>query len=137
VKFGIEPWFRYFQRVAAFPQMTMPGDRLDEMIDLINNNGTGVIGTPERARAQVQRLWDQSGGFGCMLQMAHEWANPAATKRSAELFAAEVMPHFQGQAQPTVDAAARASEVREGLAQTQLQAIDHMVKRYQDEVGPK
>ncbi|HZE14752.1 MAG TPA: LLM class flavin-dependent oxidoreductase, partial [Mycobacterium sp.] len=137
VKFGIEPWFHYFQRVAAFPQMTMPGDRLDEMIDLINDNGAGVIGTPERARAQVQRLWDQSGGFGCMLQMAHEWANPAATKRSAELFAAEVMPHFQGQAQPTVDAAARASEVREGLAQTQLQAIDHMVKKYQDEVGPK
>jgi limonene 1,2-monooxygenase len=137
VKFGIEPWFHYFQKVAAFPQMTMPGDQLDEMIDIINNAGAGVIGTPERARAQVQRLWDQSGGFGCMLQMAHEWANPAATKRSAELFAAEVMPHFQGQAQPTLEAAARASEVREDLAQTQLQAIDHMTKKYQDEVGPK
>ncbi|BBY08895.1 putative monooxygenase (luciferase-like) [Mycobacterium noviomagense] len=137
VKFGIEPWFHYFQKVAAFPQMTMPGDQLDEMIDIINNAGAGVIGTTERARAQVQRLWDQSGGFGCMLQMAHEWANPAATKRSAELFAAEVMPHFQGQAQPTLDAAARASEVREDLAQTQLQAIDHMTKKYQDEVGPK
>ena len=98
VRFGIEAWFRYFQKVAAFPQMTMPGDRVDEMIDVINNMGAGVIGTPERARAQVQRLWDQSGGFGCMLQMGHEWANPAATKRSAELFAAEVMPHFQGQA---------------------------------------
>ncbi|WP_343599206.1 LLM class flavin-dependent oxidoreductase [Mycobacterium sp.] len=135
VKFGIEPWFRYFQKVAAFPQMTMAGDRLDEMIDHINEAGAGVIGTPERARAQVQRLWDQSGGFGCLLQMGHEWANPAATKRSAELFAAEVMPHFQGQAQPTLDAAARASEVRDDLAQTQLQAIDHMTKKYQDEIS--
>jgi limonene 1,2-monooxygenase len=135
VKFGIEPWFRYFQKVAAFPQMTMPGDRLDEMIDIINASGAGVIGSPERARVQVQRLWDQSGGFGCMLQMAHEWANPAATRRSAELFAAEVMPHFQGQAKPTLDAAARATEVRETLAQTQLQAIEHMTKKYQDEVG--
>src|SRR5437588_2791338 len=135
VKFGIESWFRYFQRVAAFPQMTMQGDQLDEMIDIINNAGAGVIGTPERARAQVQRLWEQSGGFGCMLQMGHEWANPAATKRSAELFAAEVMPHFQGQAQPTLDAAARASAVRHELAQTQLQAIDHMTKKYQDEAG--
>jgi limonene 1,2-monooxygenase len=97
VKFGIEPWFHYFQRVAAFPQMTMQGKQLDDMIDMINNSGAGVIGTPEQARAQLQRLWDQSGGFGCMLQMAHEWANPAATRRSAELFAAEVMPHFQGQ----------------------------------------
>jgi limonene 1,2-monooxygenase len=68
-----------------------------------------------------------------MLQMGHEWANPAATKRSAELFAAEVIPHFQGQAQPTLDAAARASEVREDLAQTQIQAIEHMTKKYEDE----
>ncbi|OBI36228.1 monooxygenase [Mycobacterium sp. E1386] len=137
VKFGIEPWFRYFQKVAAFPQMTMPGDQLDEMIDVINENGAGVIGTPERAREQVQRLWDQSGGFGCMLQMGHEWANPAATKRSAELFAAEVMPHFQGQAQPTLDAAARAGQAREGLAQSQLDAVAHMTKKYQDEVDAK
>ena len=99
--------------------MAMPGDHLDEMIDMINDSGAGVIGTPEQARAQVQRLWDKSGGFGCMLQMGHEWANPAATKRSAELFAAEVMPHFQGQAQPTLDAAARAGQMREGLAQSQ------------------
>ncbi|MBX9640554.1 MAG: LLM class flavin-dependent oxidoreductase [Mycobacteriaceae bacterium] len=135
VKFGIEPWFRYFQKVAAFPQMTMPGERLDEMIDMINENGAGVIGTPERAREQVQRLWDQSGGFGCMLQMGHEWANPAATRRSAELFAAEVMPHFQGQAQPTLDAATRAGQLRHDLAATQLQAIEHMTKKYQDELS--
>lgn len=137
VKFGIEPWFRYFQKVAAFPQMTMPGEQLDEMIDVINENGAGVIGTPERAREQVQRLWDQSGGFGCMLQMGHEWANPAATRRSAELFAAEVMPHFQGQAQPTLDAAARAGQARESLAQSQLDAVAHMTKKYQDEVDVK
>jgi limonene 1,2-monooxygenase len=134
VRFGIQPWFRYFQKVAAFPQMTMPGDQVDEMISTINEAGTGVIGTPEMARDQVQRLWDQSGGFGCMLQMGHEWANPAATKRSAELFAAEVIPHFQGQVQPTMDAATRASDAREDLAKTQLQAIDHMTKKYQDEV---
>ncbi|APA75947.1 LLM class flavin-dependent oxidoreductase [Mycobacterium avium subsp. hominissuis] len=137
VKFGIEPWFRYFQKVAAFAQMTMPGDQLDEMIDVINENGAGVIGTPERAREQVQRCWDQSGGFGCMLQMGHEWANPAATKRSAELFAAEVMPHFQGQAQPTLDAAARAGQARDSLAQSQLDAVAHMTKKYQDEVESK
>jgi limonene 1,2-monooxygenase len=135
VRFGIEPWFRYFQQVAAFPQMAMPGDQIDEMIDVINNNGTGVIGTPEQARAQVERLWDQSGGFGSMLQMGHEWANPAATRRSAELFAAEVIPHFQGQAQPTLDAARRAGDAREALAQTQLDAVAHMTKKYQDEIA--
>ncbi|OBG97782.1 monooxygenase [Mycobacterium sp. E136] len=135
VRFGLEHWYRYFQKVAAFPQMEVPGENLDEVVDIINGAGAGVIGTPEQARAQVQRLWDQSGGFGCMLQMGHEWANPAATKRSAELFAAEVMPHFQGQAQPTLDAAARASDVRENLAQTQLSAIEHMTQKYEAEKG--
>jgi limonene 1,2-monooxygenase len=135
VRFGIAPWFRYFQKVAAFPQMTMPGDQVDEMISIINDAGAGVIGTPETARAQVARLWDQSGGFGAMLQMGHDWANPAATKRSAELFAAEVIPHFQGQAKPTLDAAARASDVREDLAQTALSAIEHMTKKYEAEKG--
>lgn len=133
VRYGIESWFNYFQEVAAFPQMTMPGDTVDGMIDTINELGAGVIGTPERARAQVQRLWDQSGGFGSMLQMAADWANPAATRRSAELFAEEVMPHFQGQAQPTLDAAARAGQVRDELAQTQIDAITHMAQKYEAE----
>jgi limonene 1,2-monooxygenase len=133
VRYGIEAWFNYFQKVAAFPQMTMPGDTIDGMIDTINERGAGVIGTPERARAQVQRLWEQSGGFGSMLQMAADWANPAATRRSAELFAEEVMPHFQGQAQPTLDAAARAGQVRDGLAQSQIDAIAHMAQKYEAE----
>ena len=133
VRHGIEAWFNYFQKVAAFPQMTMPGDTIDGMIDTINERGAGVIGTPERARAQVQRLWEQSGGFGSMLQMAADWANPAATRRSAELFAEEVMPHFQGQAQPTLDAAARAGQVRDGLAQSQIDAIAHMAQKYEAE----
>ncbi len=133
VRYGIEAWFNYFQKVAAFPQMTMPGDTIEAMIDAVNDRGAGVIGTPERARAQVQRLWDQSGGFGSMLQMAADWANPAATRRSAELFAEEVMPHFQGQAQPTLDAAARAGQVRDGLAQSQIDAIAHMSQKYEAE----
>ncbi|MGV0781543.1 LLM class flavin-dependent oxidoreductase [Mycolicibacterium sp. XJ775] len=133
VRYGIEAWFNYFQKIAAFPQMTMPGDTIDGMIDTINERGAGVIGTPERARAQVQRLWEQSGGFGSMLQMAADWANPAATRRSAELFAEEVMPHFQGQAQPTLDAAARAGQVRDGLAQSQIDAIAHMAQKYEAE----
>lgn len=137
VRYGIEAWFNYFQKVAAFPQMTMPGDTIDGMIDTINERGAGVIGTPERARAQVERLWEQSGGFGSMLQMAADWANPAATRRSAELFAEEVMPHFQGQAQPTLDAAARAGQVRDGLAQSQIDAITHMSQKYEAEKAGK
>ena len=106
-------------------------------IEELNRTGKASIGTPDDAVAMLERFWQKTGGFGCMLQMGHEWANPAATKRSAELFAAEVMPHFQGQAQPTLDAAARASDAREGLAQSQNQAVEYMTKKYQDELNSK
>jgi limonene 1,2-monooxygenase len=55
----------------------------------------GVIGTPDDAIAQLERLEQQSGGFGCFLMLAHEWANRAATRRSFELVARYVMPRFQ------------------------------------------
>ncbi|GAA2866778.1 LLM class flavin-dependent oxidoreductase [Pseudonocardia halophobica] len=133
VAYGIEHWFRYFQKVAAFPQMAVSGDNLNEMIDFINNAGIGVIGTADQARAQVQRLVDQAGGFGTMLLMGHDWADPTATKRSFEIFARDVAPHFQGQYAPTVEAARLASEGRERHSRAQLDAVAHMTEKYEKE----
>jgi limonene 1,2-monooxygenase len=133
VEQGIEHWFGYFQKVAAFPQMAVSGDNVKEMIQFINEAGIGVIGTPDQARAQVQRLVDQAGSFGTLLLMGQDWAGPAATRRSFELFAEEVAPHFQGQAEPTVDAARRATEVREGYSKAQLDAVAHMTEKYEKE----
>ena len=133
VEYGIEHWFNYFQKVAAFPQMAVDGSSVKEMIDFINDAGIGAIGTVDDAKAQVQKLVDQSGGFGAMLLLGHEWANPEATKRSWELIAQNVLPEFQGQAAPTLAARDRASDTREAHAQTQLDAVDHMTKKYEQE----
>ncbi|MGY1601683.1 LLM class flavin-dependent oxidoreductase [Geodermatophilus sp. SYSU D00815] len=141
VEHGIETWFRYFQKTAAFPQMAVEGGDLKEMIDFVNEAGIGAIGTVEDARAQVQRLWDQSGGFGCMLLLGHEWANPQATKRSWELIAQHVMPHFQGgeisHAQQTLNWKSYASGKREDYAAQQMQAVATMTERYQQELAGK
>ena len=37
-----------------------------------------------------------TGGFGCSMLMAHNWANSRATADSYELIARHVVPHFQG-----------------------------------------
>jgi limonene 1,2-monooxygenase len=137
VEHGIEQWFRYFQKVAAFPQMAVEGGDVREMIDFVNQSGIGAVGTIDDAGAQVDKLVNQSGGFGAMLLLAHEWANPQATKRSYELIAQHVMPAFQGQAQSTLDAKARATDTREGYAEQQMQAVAHMTDKYQQEVGAK
>jgi limonene 1,2-monooxygenase len=59
--------------------------------------GNCCIGTPAEAVTYVQELLDRSGGFGTFLLLGHDWASPAATYHSYELFAREVMPHFKGQ----------------------------------------
>jgi limonene 1,2-monooxygenase len=135
VEYGIEQWFRYFQKVAAFPQMAVEGGDVREMIDFVNTAGVGAIGTVEDAAAQVERLVNQSQGFGAMLLLAHEWANPQATWRSYELIAQRVMPAFQGQAEPTLQARARATDTRAGYAEQQNQAVAHMTEKYQREVA--
>jgi limonene 1,2-monooxygenase len=95
VLFGLPAWVDYFQRVAALP---LVGDAKDpnDMIDAMNATGLAVIGSPEDAAAQIERLWGKSGGFGTYLFMAHDWADREATLRSYELFARFVMPRFQG-----------------------------------------
>jgi limonene 1,2-monooxygenase len=95
VAFGLAQWVDYFERVAALP---LAPNTLDPntMVDALMETGFAVVGTPEMAVAQIERLAEQSGGFGTYLLMAHEWADPQATLRSYELFAREVMPRFQG-----------------------------------------
>jgi limonene 1,2-monooxygenase len=95
VAFGLAQWVDYFERVAALPLAPNTLDP-DKLVDALMETGFAVVGTPEMAVAQIQRLVEQSGGFGTFLLMAHEWADREATLHSYELFAREVMPHFQG-----------------------------------------
>lgn len=135
VKYGITQWFRYFQNVAAFPQMAVEGGDIDEMIDFVNG-GLGVIGTPEMMVKQINELIEQSnGGFGAYLTLAHNWANKGATSKSFELFAREVMPHFQSSGSGLQGAADRAQARREGLAEKQLQAVAEATERYERETA--
>jgi limonene 1,2-monooxygenase len=95
VVFGLSDWVHYFHKVAALPLAPTVEDP-DALVDAMNSGGLAVIGTPDMAVAQIERLLDQSGGFGRYLLMAHEWADRAATLRSYELFARYVAPRFQG-----------------------------------------
>jgi limonene 1,2-monooxygenase len=80
---------------------------------------------------QIDRLMKQSnGGFGAYLLLAHNWANPAATLRSYELIAREVMPRFQGHAHPTIEAAQRAEAARPELAAVHAKAVETARERY-------
>jgi limonene 1,2-monooxygenase len=94
VEFGLADWVGYFREVAALPVAPQTDDTT-ELVDAMNQSGIAVIGTPDQAAEQIQRLVDQSGGFGTYLFMANEWADREAQKRSYELFARYVAPRFQ------------------------------------------
>jgi limonene 1,2-monooxygenase len=137
VEHGMLQWFDYFQHTAAFPQMAVgDGTTVKECIDFINDTGLGAIGTPDDAIAQIERLWKQSnGGFGAYLQLAVDWAAPAAKFRSFELFARHVAPRFQGQHHATLEAMARARASRDVLAQSNLAAVEAATAKYQAELA--
>jgi len=94
VRFGLAEWLYYFQRVVALPGVPEQGEP-EECLDAMIEAGFVVVGTPDDLIRQIERLENQSGGFGAFLVTAHEWANRAATRRSYELIARYVMPHFQ------------------------------------------
>ncbi|MFK7964368.1 MAG: LLM class flavin-dependent oxidoreductase [Burkholderiaceae bacterium] len=137
VEYGIEQWFDYFQAVAAFPQMAVPGNNVKEMISFVNDSGFGAIGTPDMVNAQIDRLWKQSnGGFGAYLMLAHNWANFDATRKSYDLISRHVFPQWQGQ-NATMAAADRARAARPALAEVHSKAVEVATQQYADEVAAR
>ena len=59
-----------------------------------------MIGTPDDAIARIERLYKKTGEFGAVLLGAHDWASWENTKRSYELYARYVIPHFEKYNEP-------------------------------------
>ena len=136
VRFGLPQWVDYFQRVAALPLGPDTTD-VDEMVDAMNASGFAVIGTVDDAIAQVQRLVDQSGGFGTFLNMAHEWADREATWHSYELLARYVFPQFQGSASSTEASRDWAAENRPEFINAATAAVMSAVQSHHEEKAAK
>lgn len=89
VRYGLEAWLNYMSTVAALPLAAPPGE---DPIDYMIETGFGVIGTPDDFVAQMERLNEQSGGFGTFLNLDNHWADWAETKRSYELISRFAIP---------------------------------------------
>jgi limonene 1,2-monooxygenase len=95
VRHGLLYLLNYLSEVTpGFPKFP----DVDSLIDGITSSGLAVIGTPEMAIAQIERLQEASGGFGKYLVLHGEWARPAAGRKSFELIAEQVAPVFNGSA---------------------------------------
>jgi len=92
VEFGLVKFRDYFDDVATFP--IVPAGITDPFGWFVES-GAACIGTPDDAIDFIERLLTGTGGFGVIMELAHNWADWEATKRHYELMARYVHPHFQ------------------------------------------
>ena len=113
IRFGVEQWGGYARDVL--PLGPVPKE-VTNVAEFIVESRRAIVGTPDDAIREIEHMQAGSGGFGVVMFMCHDWADWAATRRSYELFARHVIPHFQGQftmrQNSYDDAAARQPEFR-------------------------
>ncbi len=102
LEWGVMDLFKYVRGVTGsvtegqLGKIRSPG----QGVEMLTTDGLGIFGilqagTPDDIIAYIERLQDQAGGFGCLMFLAHNCADFGAVKRSYELFARYVIPHFK------------------------------------------
>ena len=70
----------------------------DEAVDetAFSDQSVAVIGTPDDLVAKIREMVAITGGFGCVIGFAHDWANREDTRRSWDMVARYVIPEVNG-----------------------------------------
>jgi limonene 1,2-monooxygenase len=72
----------------------------------------------------IEKLQAKQGEFGVMLLQANNWAEWEQTKKSYELYARFVMPHFAGANRNRVDSYDRLRQDFEALQDERQKGVD-------------
>src|SRR5262249_24671060 len=98
VQKGFEKFLRYSYSLRAEGPIAigLPASISMDNVEELNRAGKASIGTPDDAVAMLERFWQKTGGFGCMLMLAHDRADVEATKKSYEMVLVSDVPKFAG-----------------------------------------
>jgi limonene 1,2-monooxygenase len=133
IRYGCEEFIRYFNNNP--PRFDVPEGA--DYVDWVIEHDIAVVGTPDDAIARIERLYDQQGEFGAVLLQVTNWSDWPALRRSFELYAQYVIPHF-----------ARANENRQRsydwvtknqaeLVQKRVNAAQQMFAQHEAERGER
>ena len=92
LKFGLQKWVDYSHNVL--PNSPFP-DSIEDPINYGIENKILLVGTPEDAIREIERIDKITGGFGVFLMFAHNFVPWEAAKKSYELMARYVIPYFR------------------------------------------
>jgi len=136
VSHGILKLVRYFGRLGSEEMNTI--QTVDAAIEQWTQRGLSllgraVIGTPDDAIERIGSLQEQSGGFGTILLLAHDAADPSRTLSSYELFANYVMSAIRGSNRHRHESLQWFSEHSETIVGDLKDAIGKTVERHEAE----
>ena len=112
----------YFENTMGF-DVVLDGPA-DKIVDTMVDQGRWCVGTPDDLIAAIERLDEESGGFGGLLVQATEFGTREQVLHSYELLARYVMPHFQGSLVNLKTSQAWAAEKRHELMALRRQSIN-------------
>ena len=108
---------------------------IEGIIDEMASNGSWIVGTPDDCIEGINRLQEQSGGFGGLLVQTIDWAPRDKMLKSYELLARYVMPHFQGSVAGLEGSNQWARSRREDLLGGRNRALDRAHQVYAERGG--
>lgn len=132
-EWGILGSTAYFEGLTGekMPWRASPGSAVDKWTtEGLPSWGVGIVGTPDEAIEAIEGLQRQTGGFGTYLLNVHSCAPWAATRRSYELFAEYVIPHFRQSNRNRAASIAWAGDNSERFVGRMTQAINEAARRY-------
>src|SRR5262249_37752420 len=98
------PKLRGFDMLKVDPAMPDPEVTLEYLCDKI-----WIVGSPATVARKLATLYQEVGGFGTLLVIAHEWTPRAAWERSMRLLVEDVLPRLSRAGSARSPAAARGS----------------------------
>ena len=107
-----------------------------EIVDWMADNDYWIVGTPEDCINGINKLAEESGGFGGFMIQTIDWASREKMLKSYELIARYVMPDFQGSTLSIKASQKWAQQRVDTLLERRVKAIDKATQDYRQSNTP-
>jgi limonene 1,2-monooxygenase len=130
IEVGVQRWFNeYLINTLGAPNL-QPVESGRQLAEGMNAFGGAIVGTPDDAIQTIKRLQEITGGFGCLLGLAHEWTTREKIYQSYELMARYVVPEFQDTTSGTKRSLGWTLENKESLMAGRQAALDKAIQKH-------
>ncbi len=138
IRYGCEEFIRYFNNNQ--PRFDVPEGA--DYVEWVLEHNIAVVGTPDDAIRRIEGLYEKQGEFGCLLLQITSWTDWPALKRSLELYAQHVIPHFSGANANRISSYDWVTANQNELVTKRVNAANQMFAKHQaeqpgqDAIGP-